>query len=101
MEVRTRLESLLEQFENAWQRGQRPNLDDYLRVPEPERHALLIELVLRDLEFRLQAGEAARVEEYLCRYPELQTDTAALRKPSSAPPIPEWFAYAPAECSLR
>src|SRR5262249_30476725 len=37
----------------------------------PVRGALLRELVHIDLENRLQAGEAARVEEYLRRFPEL------------------------------
>jgi hypothetical protein len=31
-----------------------------------------------ELELRLKAGEAARAEEYLARYPELAGDTAAL-----------------------
>src|SRR5205807_2895889 len=38
---------------------------------------LLIELVHIDLELRLKAGEAARAEEYLARYPELAGDRAA------------------------
>ena len=35
------------------------------------RLALLVELVHVELELRLKAGEPARVEEYLRRYPEL------------------------------
>jgi WD40 repeat protein len=58
-------------FEAAWQNGQRPDIDDYLHNPEAERRALLIELVHEDLEFRLRAGEPARVETYWHRYPEL------------------------------
>jgi tRNA A-37 threonylcarbamoyl transferase component Bud32 len=41
---------------------------------EAERRALLIELVHEDLEYRLKAGEAMRVERYLERYPELAGD---------------------------
>src|SRR5262249_32578913 len=45
-----------------------------LRVP------LLVELVRTELELRLRAGEAGRVEEYLERYPELAGDGGAVLK---------------------
>jgi formylglycine-generating enzyme required for sulfatase activity len=74
-EAWTRLEQVLERFEDAWKRGERPALDEYLCGATPaERRALLIELAQEELEFRLKAGEAARVEEYLRRYPELTGD---------------------------
>src|SRR2546423_1240686 len=41
----------------------------------PDR--LRIELAHVELELRLKAGEAARAEEYLARYPELAADAAA------------------------
>jgi len=63
---------LLARFDNMWHQKQRPALDDFLAgVPEGERLAVLIELVHSDLEFRLKAGELARVEDYLARYPHL------------------------------
>jgi len=37
---------------------------------------VLLELALLDLELRLKAGDAARVEEYLARYPELAASPA-------------------------
>src|SRR5208337_721147 len=43
-----------------------------------ERPALLRELVLEDLDYRLKAGEAPRVEMYLDRYPELRPDLEAV-----------------------
>src|SRR5260370_25186762 len=68
-----RLERVLERFEDAWQSGQRPDLDDYLAEAGPgERTALLIELVHEDLDYRFQRGEPARVDAYLARYPELR-----------------------------
>jgi serine/threonine-protein kinase len=74
-----RLEQILERFEDAWRRGRRPNLDEYLGAVAPdERRALLIELVQEDLEFRLKAGEPARVEDYLRRYPELAGNREAV-----------------------
>ena len=47
-----------------------------LPIGDPLRSRVLIELVHIDLELRLKAGEAARVEEYLARYPELADDRA-------------------------
>jgi WD40 repeat protein len=43
-----------------------------------ERRAALVHLVHIDLERRLKAGEAARVEDYLERYPELAHDPAVM-----------------------
>jgi tetratricopeptide (TPR) repeat protein len=77
-----RIERILDRFEDAWQRGERPSLDDYLseasREAISERRALLIELVHEDLEYRIVNGEAARVEGYLERYPELRHDPTVL-----------------------
>src|SRR5262249_49141965 len=58
----------------AWRQGQRPRIDDFLPTGVPLRARVLIELVHIDLELRLKAGEAARVEEYLDRHPELASD---------------------------
>src|SRR5262249_55699323 len=44
----------------------------------PGRAHMLTELVHVDLEYRLRAGESARVEEYLTRYPELTDDRAVM-----------------------
>src|SRR5579875_426019 len=72
------LEPLVRRFEEAWQRGERPALDAYLpRDAEPRRIAL-VELIHLELELRLKAGEAARVEEYLTRYPELADEPQAV-----------------------
>jgi WD40 repeat protein len=73
-----RLERILGRFEEAWQRGDRPTLKDYLAGFESERRALLIELIHEDLEHRLRAGEPARVEAYLHRYPEIAADRAVV-----------------------
>lgn len=69
-----RLESRVSRFEAAWQGGERPALDDYLSGDGPQRRAQLLELIYTDLEYRLKAGEPARVEDYLRRYPELAAD---------------------------
>ena len=58
-------------FEAAWRRGERPKVAAFLPPNEPRSGELLLELVHADLEFRLKAGETARVEVYLRRHPTL------------------------------
>jgi tetratricopeptide (TPR) repeat protein/predicted Ser/Thr protein kinase len=74
------LEEVVARFETAWQSGQAPAIDDYLPLGDTSRRAALAELVRRDLACRLKGGQAARVEEYLLRYPELQADRQAVLK---------------------
>jgi serine/threonine protein kinase/WD40 repeat protein len=52
-------------------------MDDYLPAGDG-RKLVLVELVHIDLELRLKAGEAARAEEYLDRYPELAGDRSTV-----------------------
>src|SRR5262245_6780164 len=69
------LVAAVKRFETSWRQGARPVIDDY--VPAGGLGGrLLIELVHLELELRLKAGEAARVEQYLARYPELAGDAA-------------------------
>ncbi len=68
----------MERFADAWQRGERPDLREYLQGIEAERRALLVELVHEDLAYRLQAGESAGVEDYVEQFPELSGDPAVL-----------------------
>src|SRR5262245_55839943 len=68
------LRDAVKRFEDAWRQGLRPAIDDYLPPDSPPRTQVLIELVHIDLELRLKAGEVARVEEYLTRYPKLAED---------------------------
>jgi tRNA A-37 threonylcarbamoyl transferase component Bud32 len=75
--AREALEPLLHRFEQAWRQGQRPALEQYLPAAGPQRRAALVELVRTDLEYRLEAGEPARAEDYLQRYPELAADRPA------------------------
>jgi serine/threonine protein kinase len=75
---RLQYEASIEAFEHAWRTESPPNIDDYLRGEGRAREALLIELVHVDLELRLKSGEAARVESYLVRYPQLASDGGTL-----------------------
>src|SRR5262245_42149570 len=64
-------ESALARFERAWARGERPDLADFLAPGQPWNGRLMLELVHVELELRLRAGEPARIEEYLGRFPGL------------------------------
>ena len=70
-------EDVIRRFEDAWQGRARPEIVAYLPTGAG-RTRLLTELVHVDLEYRLRAGESARVEEYLARYPELTDDRAVV-----------------------
>src|SRR5262245_2766656 len=74
----SRCEGLIESFEQAWRSGPPPIIEDYLRGEGIERDSLLVELAHVDLELRLKAGESARVEAYLDRFPRLLTDSATV-----------------------
>ena len=67
-------EDAVQRFEDAWLRGESPEIDAYLTGEGQSRQALLIELVHTDLEYRLKAGEPCRIESYIRRFPELQAD---------------------------
>jgi tetratricopeptide (TPR) repeat protein len=75
--VRAReVDALCDRFEAALCRGTAGDLADWLPPFEPLRGLALFELVRLELEHRQRAGEAARAEEYLARYPELAADPA-------------------------
>jgi WD40 repeat protein len=71
---------IVKAFEEAWERGQRPVIEDFLPAHNAGRAAALVELVHTELECRLKAGEAVRVEVYLERYPELVSDTGQVEE---------------------
>jgi hypothetical protein len=77
-EAWSRLETVLARFQQALRAGQRPALEDFLgQADDSDRAVLLAELVHEDLEHRLKAGEAVRVETYWRRHPQLREDRAA------------------------
>src|SRR5262245_49190473 len=73
-----RCEEWVAAFERAWRAGPSPSIDDFLDGEHAEQEELLVELLHVDLEFRMKAGEAARVEAYLGRYPRLIHDRATV-----------------------
>lgn len=68
------LQKIVERFESAWDAGERPNIATFLPDDEDMRRKVLTELIFVDLERRLKANEAIRVETYLTQFPELSQD---------------------------
>src|SRR5262245_35043306 len=73
------VEQVVERFEQAGEGGERPAVGEYLPAGGgSSSRELILELVHADLECRLKAGEAARVEAYLGRYEQLADDRAGV-----------------------
>jgi hypothetical protein len=79
-----RVDEICDRFEDAWKAGQRPRIEDYLSdMPEPERSALLRELIALDIAYRRQAEETPELEYYHNRFPEqVELVEAALKRGS-------------------
>jgi serine/threonine protein kinase len=70
--LQKRVDRACDEFESAWLAGRRPTVEDYLGdVTEPERSALVRELLLLEVDYRHRAGEATQPEDYLTRFPTL------------------------------
>ncbi|HEY2250502.1 MAG TPA: bifunctional serine/threonine-protein kinase/formylglycine-generating enzyme family protein [Planctomycetaceae bacterium] len=69
-----RLERLSAEFENAWNRGESPRIEEYLPETGEERWAVLMALILVENRVRRWSDKPAKVEEYLSRFPELAND---------------------------
>src|SRR5438046_2550120 len=79
----------VQRFEEAWQNHGRPAIDDFVPPNSPHRLAILIELVHVDRERRLRAGEPARAEDYLARYPELAPFATRVSEARQTPARPD------------
>lgn len=65
-----RVVATCDRFEVAWRAGQRPRVEDYLGdLPDPDRPALLRELLAMELEWRRRCGEQPTPREYRARLP--------------------------------
>jgi serine/threonine protein kinase len=69
---------LVARFEEALARGERPTIESALAGAGHWRGAALVELIHSEFEWRLKAGEPARVEDYLVAFPELNRDRRTL-----------------------
>jgi WD40 repeat protein/tRNA A-37 threonylcarbamoyl transferase component Bud32 len=81
-----RINAVCGRFERAWRTGPRPNIEDYLsNTPEPERTALLRELIALDMAYRRMAGEQPQAAEYHARFPGAALLAASADAAASAP----------------
>jgi serine/threonine protein kinase len=73
LSLNLRINEACDRFELAWQAGQRPRIEEYLGdTCEPERSALVRELIALDIDYRRQVGEQPRAEDYHERFPSLE-----------------------------
>jgi eukaryotic-like serine/threonine-protein kinase len=65
------VDAACDRFETAWRAGGRPCIASEMNaVPESCRMILLLELIKRELELRVQTGERPTAEEYGPRFPD-------------------------------
>lgn len=70
-EIHQKLDHLCDRFEDAWQAGQSPGLDDFLRDGPADAQTELFEQLLRlELDYRRRRNERPIFDEYRQRYPE-------------------------------
>jgi WD40 repeat protein/serine/threonine protein kinase len=74
------LDKIVDRFEDAWQSGYQPVVEQYLPSDVESSFPVLVELVHVDLERRLAAGMQARTEDYLERFGALGRDTTAVEE---------------------
>jgi tetratricopeptide (TPR) repeat protein/tRNA A-37 threonylcarbamoyl transferase component Bud32 len=98
-ELAEQIDRLCDDFESAWKAagpaGAAPPIEEYLAnapASEPDRAALLHELIQLDIYYRGRRGESARSDDYRARFPALDrvllTDAPTNEPSSPGPPIP-------------
>jgi hypothetical protein len=66
------IDPVCDAFEQAWQQGARPTIEDHLgSVAEVVRPVLLAELIRTELEWRCRRGEQLAAADYEARFPAL------------------------------
>ena len=66
-----RIDRLCDSFEAAWQRGERPNIAQFVeRADELHRGRLFYELLLVELEYRVERGEQPSRHDYVREFPQ-------------------------------
>jgi tetratricopeptide (TPR) repeat protein len=70
LEILDQIDRICDQFEAAWEAGERPRIEDYVgRIGEADRAALLSALLAADLEARRRRGEQPEPGQYNERFP--------------------------------
>ncbi len=66
------VDAVCDRFEQAWRAGHRPTIETHLsELPEPARSVLVRELILVESQYRRQAGEMPRPDDFQGRFPSL------------------------------
>lgn len=65
------IESISQQFAQAWHAGQNPRIEDFVgRFPAEEQDVLLRVLLSHEVSLRQQAGESPALDHYVTRFPD-------------------------------
>jgi WD40 repeat protein len=76
-----------DRYEVEWKAGTRPRIEEYLaEASEDDSPALLRELILLEIEFRVSCGELPTPEEYRSRFPEHDTVIGSVFSAAAAHP---------------
>jgi serine/threonine protein kinase/formylglycine-generating enzyme required for sulfatase activity len=79
IEVLERINQACERFEDAWKKGERPRIEDYLGISDTPAHLELFrELLLLEIDYRHNAGESPSRSEYIQRFPDMLSVIEAL-----------------------
>jgi tetratricopeptide (TPR) repeat protein/predicted Ser/Thr protein kinase len=70
--------AILDRFEQAWERDERPAIEAHLPTDKTLYNVVLPHLVHMDLDYRYRKGETVLVEEYLVRFPALADSSTEL-----------------------
>jgi hypothetical protein len=74
-----RIDAACDRYESDWRRRSRPKIEQFLAAaPEPERPALLLELLAVELDLRRGCGECPAFHEYLERFPNYEDQVAEI-----------------------
>ncbi len=100
LDVLDRIDRICDRFEAAWDRGERPRIEDDLgEVVEPHRRALLRDLLAAEVAARRRRGERPEPRDYRDRFPDdADAVEAAFCRPREAPGLGD--AASPAHASL-
>ena len=69
-----KFDAICMQFEQAWRQGQQPVIESFLEgTPEAERHLLLSQLLVLELEYVENGAGSPKIDDYLARFPDEHT----------------------------
>ena len=71
--------SLANKFQDAWRRGEEPQIENFLSAPiGSDNLDLLVELLQIEFEYRIKSGDEIEIDSYLDRFPELESRKSAV-----------------------